>query len=193
MTIKPDRWIRRMAQEHKMIEPFAEATRGKDIVSYGLTSYGYDLRCADEFKIIPGHIVYSMSRGETALLDPYGDNDWMFETVFGRYLDIPPGHMILARSLEYFRIPRNVSANVQGKSTLARCGLIVNVTPLEPEWEGYITMEISNTAPIPARIYANQGIGQVQFFESDEPCEVSYADKQGKYQSQTGVVTSRPG
>ncbi|HVO43914.1 MAG TPA: dCTP deaminase [Aggregatilineales bacterium] len=183
MGLKPDRWIRRMALEHKMIEPFEEKQVREGKISYGVSSYGYDIRVANEFKIfvpVPGLIV-----------DPKNLDERLLHTVVSDTCDIPPNSFALARSVEYFRIPRNVLTITVGKSTFARAGVITNVTPLEPEWEGIITLEISNTTPLPARIYANEGIAQVLFFEADEICEVSYADKKGKYQSQTGIVLPR--
>jgi dCTP deaminase len=183
VTIKSDRWIQVMARERGMIEPFvAEQVRG-GIISYGLSSYGYDMRVADEFKVFTN--VFN------TLVDPKHFDPRSFVDIRGDYCDIPPNSFALARSVEYFRIPRNVLCIVLGKSTIARCGIIVNVTPLEPEWCGYVTIEISNTTPLPARIYANEGIAQVLFLESDEPPLVSYADKAGKYQNQTGVVPPR--
>jgi dCTP deaminase (EC 3.5.4.13) len=183
VTIKSDRWIQVMAREYGMIEPFvAEQVRG-GIISYGLSSYGYDMRVADEFKVFTN--VFN------TLVDPKHFDPRSFVDIRGDYCDIPPNSFALARSVEYFRIPRNVLCIVLGKSTIARCGIIVNVTPLEPEWCGYVTIEISNTTPLPARIYANEGIAQVLFIESDEPPLVSYADKAGKYQNQTGVVPPR--
>lgn len=183
MSIKSDRWIQRMAQEHGMIEPFvAEQVRGGSI-SYGLSSYGYDMRIADEFKVFTN--VFN------SLVDPKHFDPKSFVDIKGEYCDIPPNSFALARSVERFRIPRNVLSIVLGKSTYARCGLIVNVTPLEPAWEGYVTIEVSNTTPLPARIYANEGVAQVLFLESDEECMVSYADKAGKYQGQQGVVPPR--
>lgn len=183
VTIKSDRWIQAMAREYGMIEPFvAEQVRG-GIISYGLSSYGYDMRVADEFKVFTN--VFN------TLVDPKHFDPRSFVDIRGDYCDIPPNSFALARSVEYFRIPRNVLCIVLGKSTIARCGIIVNVTPLEPEWCGYVTIEISNTTPLPARIYANEGIAQVLFLESDEPPLVSYADKAGKYQNQVGVVPPR--
>ena len=183
MTIKADRWIRRMAVEHGMIEPFVDQQMREGIISYGLSSYGYDIRVADEFKIFTN--VFNV------LVDPKNFSPRSFVDIQAEHCDIPPNSFALARSVERLKIPRNVSCVVIGKSSYARCGIIVNITPLEPEWEGYITIEISNTTPLPARIYANEGIGQVLFFESDEVCEVSYADKHGKYQNQVGVVLPR--
>lgn len=183
MPVKSDRWIRRMALEHGMIEPFVDHQVRQGVISYGLTSYGYDMRVTDHFKVFTN--VYN------ALVDPKNFDPRSFVDIRAEYVDIPPNSFALAQSLEYFRIPRTVSCIVIGKSSYARCGIIINVTPLEPEWEGHVTIEISNTTPLPARIYANEGIGQVLFLESDEACEVSYADKKGKYQGQTGIVLPR--
>jgi dCTP deaminase len=183
VTIKADRWIRRLALEHAMIEPFVEGQVRNSVISYGLSSYGYDIRVADEFKVFTN--VFN------TLVDPKHFDSRSFVDIRADHCDIPPNSFALARSVEFFRIPRKVSCLVIGKSTYARCGIIINITPLEPEWSGHITIEISNTTPLPARIYANEGIGQVQFFESDEECEISYADKRGKYQGQQGVVLPR--
>lgn len=183
MGLKPDHWIRRMALEHGMIEPFVENQVRQGVISYGVSSYGYDMRVADEFKVFTD--VYG------ALVDPKNFSPQAFVDIKGDVCIIPPNSFALARSVEYFRIPRSVLTVCLGKSTYARCGLIVNVTPFEPMWEGFVTLEISNTTPLPARIYANEGIAQVLFFEADEPCEVSYADKKGKYQGQTGVTPPR--
>jgi dCTP deaminase len=183
VTIKADRWIRRLALEHAMIEPFVEGQVRNGVISYGLSSYGYDIRVADEFKVFTN--VFN------TLVDPKHFDPRSFVDIQADHCDIPPNSFALARSVEFFRIPRKVSCLVIGKSTYARCGIIINITPLEPEWSGHITIEISNTTPLPARIYANEGIGQVQFFESDEECEISYADKHGKYQGQQGVVLPR--
>lgn len=180
MGLKPDHWIRKMAKEHGMIEPFEENQVRQGVVSYGLSSYGYDMRVSREFKIFTN--VYS------AIVDPKNFAPESFVDIEGDMCIIPPNSFALARSVEYFRIPRGVLTICLGKSTYARCGQIVNVTPFEPEWEGHVTLEISNTTPLPARIYANEGIAQVLFFEGDEPCEVSYADKKGKYQGQRGVT-----
>lgn len=180
MGLKPDHWIRQMALEHGMIEPFAENQVRDGVISYGVSSYGYDMRVADEFKIFTN--VYS------AVVDPKSFSPQSFVDFKGAVCIIPPNSFVLARSMEYFRIPRNVLTICVGKSTYARCGLIVNITPFEPAWEGYVTLEISNTTPLPAKIYANEGIAQVLFFEADEECEISYADKKGKYQGQTGVT-----
>ncbi len=183
MSIKSDRWIRRMALEHDMINPFAEKQVRDGVVSYGLSSYGYDLRVADEFKIFTNVM--------SAYVDPKHFDERSFVTVQTECAIIPPNSFALARSVEYFKIPRDVLTVCVGKSTYARCGIIVNVTPFEPEWEGFVTLEISNTTPLPARIYANEGLCQILFFQSDEVCEVSYKDKKGKYQAQTGIVLPR--
>jgi dCTP deaminase len=172
-----------MALEHGMIEPFADRQVREGVVSYGLSSYGYDIRVADEFKVFTN--VYS------TVVDPKNFDARSFVDMQTDVCIIPPNSFALARTLEYFRIPRDVLTVCVGKSTYARCGLIVNVTPFEPEWEGYVTLEISNTTPLPARVYANEGIAQVLFFQSDEPCEVSYADKKGKYQKQQGLTLPR--
>ncbi len=180
MSIKSDRWIRRMAKEHRMIEPFVENQVRSGAISYGLSSYGYDIRIADEFKIF--------TNVDSSIVDPKAFDQKSLVDRKGEYCIVPPNSFALGRTVEYFRIPRNVLTICLGKSTYARCGIIVNVTPFEPEWEGFVTMEISNTTPLPAKIYANEGIAQVLFFESDEVCEVSYADRKGKYQAQTGVT-----
>jgi len=180
MGLKPDHWIRKMAQEKRMIEPFVDKQVREGVISYGVSSYGYDIRVADEFMIF--------TNVHSAIVDPkHFDPKSMFEFK-GDVCIIPPNSFALARTVEYFRIPRNVLTVCLGKSTYARCGLIVNVTPFEPEWEGYVTLEISNTTPLPAKIYANEGLAQVLFFEADEECEVSYADKKGKYQKQQSIV-----
>lgn len=180
MSIRPDHWIRRMALEHAMIEPFAESQVRDGVISYGVSSYGYDMRVSNEFKVFTN--VFNV------IVDPKRFNPRSFVDIVGDHCDIPPNSFALARSVEYFRLPRTILCTVLGKSSYARCGIIVNVTPLEPEWEGYVTIEISNTTPLPARIYANEGIAQVLFYASDDPCEVSYADKKGKYQGQQGIV-----
>ena len=184
MSIKSDRWIRRMAAEHGLIDPFepgqVREVDGRRVVSYGTSSYGYDIRCAGEFKIF--------TNINSAIVDPKQFDANSFVDVNADTCIIPPNSFALARTVEYFRIPRNVLTLCLGKSTYARCGIIVNVTPLEPEWQGHVTLEFSNTTPLPARIYANEGVAQVIFFESDEVCEVSYADRAGKYQGQTGVT-----
>ncbi len=178
--IKSDRWIRRMAGEKGMIKPFEDRQVRKGGISYGLSSYGYDIRIADEFKIF--------TNINTTIVDPKSFDPRSFVDYQGEVAVIPPNSFALGRSVEYFKIPRNVLTICVGKSTYARCGIITNVTPFEPEWEGYVTLEISNTTPLPAKIYANEGIAQVLFFESDESCETSYADRQGKYQGQQGIV-----
>ena len=180
MSLKNDAWIRRMAREHRMIEPFVEGQVRSGVISYGLSSYGYDIRVADEFKIF--------TNVHAAMVDPKAFDPKSMVDFQGEVCIIPPNSFVLARSVEYIRVPRDVLVICIGKSTYARCGIIVNVTPLEPEWEGYITIEISNTTPLPAKIYANEGIAQLVFLQADEPCEVSYADKKGKYQRQTGIV-----
>ena len=184
MSIKSDRWIRRMADEHQMIEPFepgqVKENDGGRIVSYGTSSYGYDVRCAPEFKIF--------TNISSAIVDPKNFSDDSFIDVNSDVCVIPPNSFALARTIEYFRIPRNVLTICLGKSTYARCGIIVNVTPLEPEWEGHVTLEFSNTTTLPAKVYANEGIAQMLFFESDEVCETSYKDRGGKYQGQRGVT-----
>ena len=180
MSIQNDRWIIEMAEKHAMIEPFVEAQRRENCISYGLSSYGYDARVADEFKIF--------TNVDSATVDP---KDFASNSFVDRQTNvciIPPNSFALARTVEYFRIPRNVLTICLGKSTYARCGIIVNVTPFEPEWEGFVTLEFSNTTPLPAKIYANEGVAQVIFFESDEVCETSYRDRGGKYQGQQGVT-----
>jgi dCTP deaminase len=179
-VIKSDRWIRRQALEKGMIKPFEDRQVRKGGISYGLSSYGYDIRIADEFKVF--------TNINTTIVDPKSFDPRSFVDYQGEVAVIPPNSFALGRSVEYFKIPRNVLTICVGKSTYARCGIITNVTPFEPEWEGYVTLEISNTTPLPAKIYANEGIAQVLFFESDEACETSYADRQGKYQGQQGIV-----
>lgn len=179
MGIKPDRWIRKMAREHHMIEPFADNQVRNGVISYGVSSYGYDIRVADEFKIFTN--VYS------AIVDPKNFDPKSMVDYIGEVCIIPPNSFALARTVEYFHIPRSVLTICVGKSTYARCGIIVNVTPFEPEWEGFVTLEISNTTPLPAKIYANEGIAQVLFFQAEEECEISYADKKGKYQKQQSI------
>jgi dCTP deaminase len=181
--IKNDRWIKKMALEHRMIEPFVDNQVKSGVISYGLSSYGYDIRVAEDFKVF--------TNVHTAMVDPKGFDENAFVDIKRDVCIIPPNSFALARTVEYFRIPRNVLTICLGKSTYARCGIIVNVTPFEPEWEGYATLEISNTTPLPAKIYANEGIAQVVFFESDEEPMVSYADKKGKYQAQQGVTLPR--
>ena len=180
MSIKSDKWIRTQAQDHAMIAPFSEKQVREGVVSYGLSSYGYDLRVSDEFKIF--------TNVNSAIIDPKNFDERSFVTVVADSVIIPPNSFALAKSIEYFRIPRDVLTICVGKSTYARCGIIVNVTPFEPEWEGLATLEISNTTPLPARVYANEGLCQILFFQSDEVCETSYGDRQGKYQRQQGIV-----
>jgi dCTP deaminase len=181
MPVKSDQWIRRMAVEHKMIEPFAPAQVREGKISYGVSSYGYDLRVADEFKIFKGK----------GAIDPKKLDEGSFTPFKGEVLEIPPNSFVLGRSVEYFRIPRDILTICFGKSTYARCGVLVNVTPFEPEWEGFVTMSISNTSPVPVKIYANEGVAQVIFLKADEVCEVSYADKKGKYQAQKKITTAK--
>lgn len=187
MSIKSDRWIRQMAEQHGMIEPFeAKQVRfnpqGGKLVSYGTSSYGYDVRCAREFKVF--------TNVHSAIVDPKNFDERSFIDIVGDECIIPPNSFALARTVEYFRIPRDVLTICLGKSTYARCGIIVNVTPLEPEWEGHVTLEFSNTTNLPARIYAGEGVAQMLFFQSDanDVCETSYKDRGGKYQGQTGVT-----
>src|SRR5512138_2073204 len=185
MTIQSDRWIREQAQQHGVIEPFVEAQKREGVISYGLSSYGYDARVADEFKIF--------TNIDSAVIDP---KDFAHTSFVDRKTDaciIPPNSFALGHTVEYFRIPRDVLVICLGKSTYARCGIIVNVTPLEPEWEGQVTIEISNTTPLPAKVYANEGVAQVLFFQGDEVCAKSYKDKKGKYQAQRGVTLRRLG
>lgn len=181
--IKSDRWIRRMALEKGMIEPFEERQVREGVISYGVSSYGYDIRVARSFKIFTN--VYN------TVVDPKRFDPRSFVDFEGDVCIIPPNSFALGQSVEYFRIPREIMTICVGKSTYARCGIITNVTPLEPEWEGYVTLEISNTTPLPAKIYANEGIAQVLFLEADDVCAVSYADRQGKYQAQQGIVLPR--
>lgn len=187
MSIKSDRWIRRMATTTDMISPFepgqVRESNGNKLVSYGTSSYGYDVRCSREFKVF--------TNINSAVVDPKAFDENSFVDMETDTCIIPPNSFALARTVEYFKIPRNVLTICLGKSTYARCGIIVNVTPLEPEWEGHVTLEFSNTTTLPARIYANEGVAQMLFFESDEPCEVSYKDRGGKYQGQTGVTVPR--
>ncbi|MCX6994376.1 MAG: dCTP deaminase [Chlamydiae bacterium] len=187
MSLKEDRWIREMAQKNKMIEPFEEKQVSKSssskVISYGLSSYGYDLRVSNEFKVFTN--IYG------SIVDPKNFDPCAFIDIVADVCIIPPNSFALARSIEYFRIPRNVLTICIGKSTYARCGIIVNVTPFEPSWEGYVTLEISNTTPLPAKIYANEGLAQVLFFEASNPCETSYAERNGKYMMQTGITIPR--
>ena len=184
MSIKSDKWIRRMAEEHGMIEPFSpvqvKEVDGKRIVSYGTSSYGYDIRCSNEFKLF--------TNINSTIVDPKNFDPNSFVEVHGDYCIIPPNSFALARTVEYFRIPRDVLVICLGKSTYARCGIIVNVTPLEPEWEGHVTLEFSNTTPLPAKVYANEGLCQFLFLKGEKPCEISYADRAGKYMHQRGVT-----
>ena len=183
MSVMSDRWIRKMAREHRMIEPFHENQVRQGVISYGVSSYGYDARIADEFKIF--------TNINSSIVDPKNFDPRSFVDFKGEVCIIPPNSFALARTVEYFRIPRSVVTVCVGKSTYARCGIIVNVTPFEPEWEGIVTLEVSNTTPLPAKIYAGEGIAQVLFFESDEICETSYADKKGKYQAQQDLTLPR--
>ena len=183
MSIMPDRWIREMALAHGMIEPFVDGQTREGVISYGLSSYGYDARVAPEFRIFTNVL--------NSMVDPKQFDPKSFVEFEGDVCIVPPNSFALARSVEYFRIPRDVVTLCVGKSTYARCGIIVNVTPFEPEWEGTATLEISNTTPLPAKVYANEGIAQVLFFQSDEPCEISYADKKGKYLGQQEVTLPR--
>ena len=185
MTIKSDKWIRKMAFENGMIEPFQEdqirySDDNSRLISYGLSSYGYDVRCANEFKVF--------TNIHSAIVDPKSFDEKSFVDINSDVCVIPPNSFALARTVEYFRIPRDVLTICLGKSTYARCGIIVNVTPLEPEWEGHVTLEFSNTSNLPAKIYAGEGVAQMIFHQSDEQCEVSYKDRAGKYQGQTGVT-----
>jgi len=185
MSIKSDKWITKMSYENKMIEPFSENQmrideNGQKLISYGVSSYGYDVRCSNEFKVF--------TNIHSAIVDPKSFDEKSFVDIDSDVCVIPPNSFALARTVEYFRIPRNVLTICLGKSTYARCGIIVNVTPLEPEWEGHVTLEFSNTTNLPAKIYAGEGVAQMLFFESDEICETSYKDRDGKYQGQTGVT-----
>jgi dCTP deaminase len=183
MPVMADRWIRRMALDHAMIEPFTEAQKREGVISYGLSSYGYDARVADDFKIF--------TNVDSAIVDPKNFNPNSFVDRKGPVAIIPPNSFALTHTVEYFRIPRDILVVCLGKSTYARCGIIVNVTPLEPEWEGQVTIEISNTTPLPARIYAGEGICQFLFLQGSEPCETSYADRAGKYMRQRGPSLPR--
>ncbi len=180
MPIQSDRWIREQALHQRMIEPFVEKQVSAGVISYGLSSYGYDLRVSNEFKIF--------TNVNSVLIDPKAFDERSFVNVQAESVIVPPNSFALARSVEYFRIPVDVLTICVGKSTYARCGILVNVTPFEPEWEGYATLEISNTTPLPAKIYANEGLCQILFFRSDERCLVSYAGRKGKYQNQQGIV-----
>lgn len=185
MSIKSDKWISRMSKDHQMIEPFSENQvrldeNGNKLISYGVSSYGYDVRCSNEFKVF--------TNIHSAVVDPKSFDEKSFVDIESDICVIPPNSFALARTVEYFKIPRNVLTVCLGKSTYARCGIIVNVTPLEPEWEGHVTLEFSNTTNLPAKIYAGEGVAQMLFLESDEECEISYKDRGGKYQGQTGVT-----
>jgi len=183
MALLPDFRIHEYAIAYKMIDPFQDSQVKENVISYGLSSYGYDIRVADEFKIF--------TNVNSAVVDPKKFDPLSMVDFNGEVCVIPPNSFALAKTVEYFRIPRNILTICVGKSTYARCGIIVNVTPFEPEWEGFVTLEISNTTPLPARIYANEGIAQVLFFESDSPCEISYADRKGKYQKQNDIMLPR--
>ena len=183
MSIMPDHWIRETSQKEGMIEPFVEKQRGEGVISYGLSSYGYDARLSDEFMIF--------TNVDNAIVDPKNFSANSFVERKTDVCVIPPNSFALARTVEYFRIPKDVLVVCLGKSTYARCGLIVNVTPLEPGWEGQVTLEISNTTPLPAKVYANEGIAQLLFYRGESPCEVSYADRSGKYMGQKGVTLPR--
>jgi len=183
MPIKSDNWITRMSREHGMIEPFSDRQVREGVISYGVSSYGYDMRIADEFKIF--------TNINSTIVDPKRFDESAFVSVKANECIVPPNSFALGHSVEYFKIPRTVLTICLGKSTYARCGIIINVTPFEPEWEGHVTIEITNSTPLPAKIYANEGISQVIFLESDEACAVSYADRKGKYQAQRGVTLPR--
>ena len=187
MAVLPDHWIRRMARERGLIEPFepgqVREVDGRAVISWGTSSYGYDVRCAPEFKVF--------TNINAAVVDPKAFTESSFVDIEADECIVPPNSFALARTVEYFRIPRDVLTICLGKSTYARCGIIVNVTPLEPEWEGHVTLEFSNTTPLPARVYANEGVAQVVFLKADETCETSYLDRDGKYQGQRGVTLPR--
>ena len=183
MSIKSDKWIREMSQTQEMISPFVDNQIRKGTISYGLSSYGYDIRVSDQYKVF--------TNVNNSVVDPKEFDEKSFIDYQGDICIVPPNSFALARSIEYFKIPRSVLTICLGKSTYARCGIIVNVTPFEPEWEGHVTLEISNTTPLPAKIYSNEGLCQVLFFESDEICEKSYKDKKGKYQNQTGITLAK--
>ena len=183
MGLKSDKWIKEMATKYKMIDPFVDHLVSDGVISYGLSSYGYDMRIANEFKVFTG----SYSK-ENAIVDPKKFDKDLLQDYVGDFVIIPPNSYVLGRSVEYFRMPRNVHGIVTGKSTYARSGIIVNITPLEAGWTGFLVIEISNATPLPVKVYANEGIAQVMFFEGDEPCEVSYEDRKGKYQEQKTIV-----
>ncbi len=185
MGLKPDTWIRTMAKENAMIDPFVDHQVRDGLISFGLSSYGYDIRVAEEFKI------FTSGLGDLAVVDPKKFDTRAMVDFRGDVCIVPPNSFALGRSVEYFRIPRSVLCVCLGKSTYARCGIIVNITPFEPEWEGFVTLEISNTTPLPAKLYAGEGIAQVLFFEADEVCALSYADRKGKYQGQQSIVLPR--
>lgn len=180
MSIMSDIWITDMAKKEGMIRPFVDSQVRKGVISYGVSSYGYDIRVADEFKIF--------TNINSTVVDPKNFDERSFVTVRADHCIIPPNSFALAKTVEHFKIPRDILTVCVGKSTYARCGIIINVTPFEPEWEGFVTLEISNTTPLPAKIYANEGIAQVLFFQGDQPCRTSYKDKKGKYQKQKGLV-----
>ena len=184
MSVMSDVWIREQAQRHGMIEPFVDGQQRDGVISYGLSSYGYDARVSDEFLVF--------TNVDNAVVDPKDFSAQAFVERRGDVCIVPPNSFVLARTVEYFRVPRDVMVICLGKSTYARCGIIVNVTPLEPEWEGHVTLEFSNTTPLPAKIYANEGVAQMLFLESDEVCELSYKDRSGKYMGQRGVTLPRP-
>ena len=183
MSVMPDSWIIKMAKEQGMIEPFAESQVRENVISFGVSSYGYDFRVADEFKI--------PVETDSAIIDPKAFDNGAYDDFKGDHVIIPPRSFIIARTVEYFRIPRNIMTICTGKSTYSRCGILVNITPFEPEWEGHVTLEISNTTPLPAKIYANEGIAQVVFFKAEQCCDVSYADRNGKYMKQRGITIPR--
>jgi dCTP deaminase len=183
VSVKPDWWIEEMCTKHNMIEPFEKEQVSKAVISYGLSAYGYDMRIANEFKVFHPR--------EDEVIDPKNFREELFDKISADVCIIPPNNFVLARSVEYFRIPRNVVTVTAGKSTYARCGIIINVTPFEPEWEGFVTISIANTTPMPVKIYANEGLAQVLFFESDAECRISYADKKGKYQAQQVITSAR--
>ena len=193
MGIKPDHWIKQMALEQRMIEPFVDRQVRDGSISYGLSSYGYDIRVANEFKIFKAayRALTELKATQSIVVDPKDFNADSFIDFQGDVCIIPPNSFALSRTVEYFRIPRSVLTICLGKSSYTRCGIIVNVTPFEPEWEGFVTLEISNTTPLPAKIYANEGIAQVLFFEADQECDVSYADRKGKYQAQQTIILPR--
>lgn len=183
MPVKSDKWIRRMSLQHEMITPFVDTQVGKGVVSYGLSSYGYDMRISDEFQIF--------TNVHGSVIDPKNFDTKALVSVKADTIEIPPNSFVLARSVEYIRVPRNILCLALGKSTYARVGVVANFTPFEPEWEGHVTVELSNTTPCPVKIYANEGAFQVIFLESDEVCEVSYADRKGKYQAQQGITLAK--